>query len=95
MNCEWCGHEHPVTALCLARPKWSRRGFLGLVSAAIIGAVLPTPDFWHSRQQLNPLVTPEWFTREIARQFVNDLKFLANVNRDYDARFKLDQVVAV
>lgn len=40
--CEWCGHEHDVTALCTKRPKWSRRGFLALAGAAVVGAVLPS-----------------------------------------------------
>lgn len=40
-QCEWCGHDHPVTALCTKRPTWSRRGFLQLAGAAIVGAALP------------------------------------------------------
>jgi hypothetical protein len=43
--CEWCGHEHAVTALCAKRPKWSRRGFLAMAGAALVGIAakgLPT-----------------------------------------------------
>jgi hypothetical protein len=94
-QCEWCGHEHPITALCLSRPKWSRRGFLGLVGAAIIGAALPTPAFLSVPPRLNTLVTPEWVTREIARVYVNNLKFLANVDQTYDAFFSKRERVAV
>ena len=29
----------------------------------------------------NSLVTPTWYTKEVARILVNNLKFAANVNR--------------
>jgi len=32
----------------------------------------------------NILVTPTWYTKEVARILVNNLKFAANVNRSYD-----------
>jgi len=32
----------------------------------------------------NTLATPAWVTKEVARAFVNDMHFLANVNRTYD-----------
>ena len=32
----------------------------------------------------NSLVTPTWYTKEVARILVNNLKFAANVNRSYD-----------
>src|SRR5262249_44558520 len=32
----------------------------------------------------NTLATPLWVTKETAREFFNDLTFLANVNRTYD-----------
>lgn len=32
----------------------------------------------------NSLVTPAWYTKEVARILVNNLKFAANVNRSYD-----------
>ena len=32
----------------------------------------------------NSLVTPTWYTKEVARILVNNLKFAANVNRTYD-----------
>lgn len=35
----------------------------------------------------NTLATPTWVTKETARQFVNDLTFLANVNRSYDDQY--------
>jgi hypothetical protein len=38
-RCEWCGAKHPREQLCAGRP--SRRTFLFLFSAAIVGAVLP------------------------------------------------------
>lgn len=45
-QCEWCGHDHDVTALCTKRPTWDRRGFLCLMGSAIVGAaatqLLPT-----------------------------------------------------
>lgn len=104
-QCEWCGHDHAVTQLCQARPKWSRRGFIGLLSAAVVGATLPIPSlaFRADAFQLamdplsghNTLVTPEWVTEETARHFVNNLKFLADVNRDYDVRFLVGDKVAV
>ena len=40
--CEWCGHEHPQTAICSSRPKWSRRGFLALLGAGLAGLAVPT-----------------------------------------------------
>lgn len=35
----------------------------------------------------NTLATPSWVTKETARYFVNDMKFLANVNRTYDDQY--------
>jgi hypothetical protein len=35
----------------------------------------------------NTLATPTWTTKEVAREFVNDLTFLANVNRTYDDQY--------
>jgi len=32
----------------------------------------------------NTLITPTWYTKEVARILVNNLKFAANVNRTYD-----------
>lgn len=49
MTCEWCGHEHAVTALCTKRPTWGRRGFLQLLGMAAVGLAagglpLPAPE---------------------------------------------------
>lgn len=38
MTCEWCGHEHAIDALCGSRPRWTRRGFLALFGAGVLGA---------------------------------------------------------
>jgi hypothetical protein len=35
----------------------------------------------------NTLVTPTWVTKDVARGFVNDVKFIANVNRTYDDQY--------
>lgn len=35
----------------------------------------------------NTLATPTWTTKETAREFYNDLTFLANVNRTYDDQY--------
>ena len=35
----------------------------------------------------NTLATPTWVTKETARYYVNDLTFLANVNRTYDDQY--------
>lgn len=35
----------------------------------------------------NSLVTPTWYTKEVARILVNNLKFAANVNRSYDDQY--------
>lgn len=35
----------------------------------------------------NTLATPSWTTKETARVYVNELKFLANVNRTYDDQY--------
>ena len=35
----------------------------------------------------NTLATPSWTTKETAREFFNDLTFLANVNRTYDDQY--------
>ena len=35
----------------------------------------------------NTLATPTWVTKEVARGFVNDVKFIANVNRTYDDQY--------
>ena len=36
----------------------------------------------------NTLVTSSLVTKEVAREFVNDVKFLAHVNRSYDDQYK-------
>jgi hypothetical protein len=36
----------------------------------------------------NTLATPTWVTKEVARGFVNELKFAANVNRSYDDQYE-------
>lgn len=43
MICEWCGHEHAREALCSARPKWSRRGFLAMFGAGVAGLAFGVP----------------------------------------------------
>lgn len=35
----------------------------------------------------NSLLTPDWITKEIARNLVNNLKFASNVNRSYDDEY--------
>jgi hypothetical protein len=35
----------------------------------------------------NTLATPSWTTKEVAREFTNDLTFLANVDRTYDDQY--------
>jgi hypothetical protein len=47
-TCDWCGHAHPVAALCARRPTWGRRGFLALVGAGLVGAALPAPSVVHA-----------------------------------------------
>lgn len=37
----------------------------------------------------NTLATPLWTTKEVARYYVNDLVFLANVNRTYDDQYEI------
>jgi len=36
----------------------------------------------------NTLATPDWVTKEVARGFLNNLQFAANVNRTYDSQYK-------
>src|SRR5258708_1178056 len=38
----------------------------------------------------NTLATPSWTMKEIAREFVNDLTFLANVRRTYDDQYEIN-----
>lgn len=35
----------------------------------------------------NTLATPTWVTKEVARGFLNNIKFIANVNRSYDDQY--------
>ena len=35
----------------------------------------------------NTLATPSWVTKETARYFINDIKFVANLNRTYDDQY--------
>jgi hypothetical protein len=35
----------------------------------------------------NTLATPTWVTREVARGYINSIKFIANVNRSYDDQY--------
>jgi len=36
----------------------------------------------------NTIATSTWVTKEVARGFLNDVKFLANVNRTYDSQYE-------
>jgi len=36
---------------------------------------------------MNTLATPTWVTKEVARGFINNIKFIANVNRTYDDQY--------
>ena len=36
----------------------------------------------------NTLATPTWVTKEVARGYINALKFAANVNRSYDDQYE-------
>ncbi len=36
----------------------------------------------------NTLATPTWVTREVARGFINQIKFVANVSRSYDDQYQ-------
>jgi hypothetical protein len=36
----------------------------------------------------NTLATPTWVTKEVARGFVNGVKFISNVNRTYDSQYE-------
>ena len=70
-----------------------RRGFLRALAMGAFGLTLDVdrllwgpgaktifiPSVHH-----NALIGPEWVMREVARQFVNNLKFAANINRSYD-----------
>lgn len=38
----------------------------------------------------NTLITPTWVTKEVARGYLNNLKFVANVNRSYSDEFRID-----
>jgi hypothetical protein len=37
----------------------------------------------------NTLATSTWVTKEVARGFLNTIKFIANINRTYDAQYKV------
>lgn len=55
--CEWCGHEHAVTALCPSAPRSrgiNRRSFLLLGAAAAIGAALPSVPLPAAAQPVYP-----------------------------------------
>lgn len=56
LTCDWCGHAHAREALCAARPKWSRRGFLALFGAGIAGAALGGVQAFAPA----PAVVPTW-----------------------------------
>lgn len=38
----------------------------------------------------NTLATPSWVTKETARGFLNEIKFVANVNRSYDDQYQVN-----
>lgn len=38
----------------------------------------------------NTLVTPTWVTKEVARGYLNNLKFVSNINRSYSDEFRVD-----
>ena len=86
MTCDWCGHDHHVTALCAKRPKWSRRGFLALTGAALAGSLLPRlPSglavgddalFWDTLNQM----TPEEMLQASLGVFAKTLELLQQAN---------------
>ncbi len=52
--CEWCGSDHPVTALCTKRPRWSRRGFIGLFGVGLAALAVDPATL------LQPLIQPAY-----------------------------------
>jgi hypothetical protein len=57
--CEWCGSPHPVTALCQARPGFTRRSFLFVAGAAAVAlAVAPSLGLERSAKSWYPRFDP-------------------------------------
>lgn len=66
VTCDWCGNDHDVRALCSARPKWTRRGFLALGLAAGVGAMLPTVPALN-REFASPVTCALWSPLDVDR----------------------------
>ncbi len=76
--------------------KPGRRSFLFMFGAAAVGSLLPAPSFTLTAQKTvgfgyssAQLVTPQWEARETARYFMGEVKFLREINRQYDTKWRL------
>lgn len=78
----------------------NRRGFFGLLGAAVIAPLVPVPDLllptrtiflpprggWIARSG-NQLLTPELFARELLVIFETQIQLMDRINREYDQSF--------
>ena len=83
MTCAWCGDDHGVDALCArAQRGLTRRSFIFLSSAAIVGAMMPAPAtelvqmVYHpphgNRHLIGQIVAEEW-NRIIAGRLADNI----------------------
>lgn len=87
--CEWCGHEHDQRALCTKRPTWGRRGFLALLGASAVGAVLPAVPLLRPGDELVLYHVTEIPTRKIwARIVITGPELLRALNAPAGAAWK-------
>lgn len=73
MLCEWCGAVHDPAALCHARPRWTRRGFLAL---ALTGgaALVIAPLMAQIAAPVLPTITDESIGEIVARAWVRHVQ---------------------
>lgn len=68
-----------------------RRSFLFMFGAAAVGSLVPAPGMSQLRYDVLigaptrsvALVTPAWVTRQVARDFINEISFVKTFNREY------------
>lgn len=72
MLCEWCGVAHDPAALCHARPRWTRRGFLTLALTGV--AALVTAPFVELVAPPLPPATAESIGEIVARAWAKHVQ---------------------
>ena len=83
--CEWCGQEHPISAICQVRT-WTRRSFLSMFGVGVAGLVLgpmamATPAGQISLNEINE-IAKQRIMPGVVDSFFQDGPLLAHLKKN-------------